>query len=121
MTKRSKKVACLLKTEISDILRTRIRDPLVGFITITDVILSDDLRMAKIYFSVFGDKTQKENSLKGLERARPFIQGELGSRVRLRYLPILTFYLDESWTYGTNIDRILHNLHLDNSSSTSSY
>lgn len=117
--KRSQKVACLLKAEISNIIRTRIKDPLVGFVTITDVILSDDLRIAKVYFSVLGEEPQKENSLKGLERARTFIQNELGSRVRLRYLPILRFYLDESWTYGSNIDRILHKLQLDESSTAS--
>jgi ribosome-binding factor A len=117
--KRSQKVACLLKEEISSIIRTRIKDPLVGFVTITDVVLSDDLRIAKVYFSVLGEESQKENSLKGLERARTFIQNELGSRVRLRYLPILRFYLDESWTYGSNIDRILHKLQLDESSTAS--
>ena len=117
--KRSQKVACLLKEEISSIIRTRIKDPLVGFVTITDVVLSEDLRIAKVYFSVLGEESQKENSLKGLERARTFIQNELGSRVRLRYLPILRFYLDESWTYGSNIDRILHKLQLDESSTAS--
>lgn len=117
--KRSQKVAGLLKAEISNIIRTRIKDPLIGFVTITDVVLSDDLRIAKVYFSVLGEESQKENSLKGLERARTFIQNELGSRVRLRYLPILRFYLDESWTYGSNIDRILHKLQLDESSTAS--
>ncbi len=114
--KRSKKIAGILKAEIGDILQTRIQDPLIGFVTIMDVVLSQDLRMAKIYFSVLGDENQKKNSLKGLERARSFIQNELGTRIRLRYLPVLRFYLDESWVYGSNIDRILHQLQSDNSS-----
>ncbi len=112
--KRSKKVAGLLKIEISRIIQTRIKDPLVGFVTITDVVLSDDLKIAKIYFSVLGDKAQKKNSLKGLQRARSFMQNELGSRVRLRYLPELRFFIDESWSYGVNIDRILEDLKLNN-------
>ncbi len=116
MLKRPQKVAGLLKTEISDIIEKRIQDPLVGFVTVTDVVLSDDLRIAKVYISVLGDETQKKDSLKGLQRARAFIQRELGARIRLRYLPILAFYLDESWTYGENIDRILRDLHLDESS-----
>ena len=115
MFKRSRKVAGLLKAEISVIIKTRIKDPLIGFVTVTDVVLSDDLRMAKVYVSVLGDEVQKQNSLKGLERARGFIQRELGSRVRLRYLPVLSFYLDESLSYGENIDRILWSLHLDES------
>ena len=115
-SKRSQKVAGLLKTEISNIIQTRLKDPLVGFVTITDVVLSDDLRIAKVYFSVLGDETQKEKSLKGLERAKAFIQNELGSRVRLRYLPILQFYFDESWNYGTKITRILKDLRLNGSS-----
>jgi len=112
--KRSKRVAGLLKIEISKIIQTRIKDPLVGFVTITDVVLSDDLKIAKIYFSVLGDDVKKANSLKGLERARSFMQNELGARVRLRYLPELRFFLDESWNYGANIDRILENLKLGN-------
>ncbi len=114
-SKRSQKVAGLLKTEISRIIQTRMKDPRVGFVTITDVILSDDLRIAKVYFSVLGDKTQKEQSMKGLMRGKTFIQNELSSRIRLRYLPILQFYTDESWKYGTKIDRILKDLKLDGS------
>jgi len=114
--RRSQKVAGLLKMEISDIIRTRIKDPLVGFITITDVVLSDDLRNAKVYFSVFGDETQLKKTIRGLERARLFIQNELGSRIRLRYTPILQFYPDKSWNYGMTIDRILHDLQLEKDS-----
>ena len=115
MFKRPQRVAGLLKTEISNIIQTRIKDPLVGFVTVTDVVLSEDLRLAKVYISVLGDETQMENSLKGLQRARAFIQKELGSRIRLRYLPVLAFYLDESLAYGANIDRILRDLRLDES------
>ena len=116
MLNRSRRVAGLLKSEISDIIRERIKDPLVGFVTITDVVLSDDLKLAKIYFSVFGDEGTKKDSLKGLERARTFIQNELSHRVHLRYLPVLRFYLDESWNYGARIDRIIDDLQHDESS-----
>ena len=112
-SQRAQKVAGLIKTEISDIIQTRIKDPLVGFVTITDVSLSDDLRTARVYFSVLGDDAQKDNSLKGLNRAKSFIQNELGTRVRLRYLPILQFFIDESWNYGERIEDILKNLQLD--------
>ncbi|MBN2029020.1 30S ribosome-binding factor RbfA [bacterium] len=113
MLNRSRRISELLKSEISDIIGKRLKDPLVGFVTITDVVLSDDLRIAKVYFSVLGDADKKRDSLKGLERARAFIQNELGSRVRLRYLPVLHFYLDESWNYGSRIDQIIDRLQHD--------
>lgn len=112
--KRSVKVAGLLKTEISDIVLTQLKDPLVGFITITDVVLSDDLKIAKVYFTTLGDEDQKKKSLKGLERARPFIQNALGARVRLRYLPTLRFYLDETLLYAERIDKVIEDIHMDN-------
>ena len=108
--KRSQKVAGLLKAEISEVIQKRINDPLIGFITITEVVLSNDFRAAKVYFSVLGNETQKTKSLMGLRRARAFIQNEVGGRVRLRYMPVLRFYLDESWDYGEHIDKMLDNL-----------
>ena len=106
----------MIKAEIGNIIQTQIKDPLVGFVTITDVVVSPDLRNAKVYFTVLGDENQKEKSLKGLERARTFIQGELGTRLKMRYLPVLRFFYDESWEYGANIDRLLYDLHNQESS-----
>jgi ribosome-binding factor A len=108
--KRSQKVAGQLKHEIGNILQTRIKDPLIGFVTITNVKLSDDLRYAKVYFSVLGNSEQKQNSLKGLNRARTYIQSEIGSHLRLRYLPVLSFYLDETLEYKEYIDGILKSI-----------
>ena len=109
--KRSQKVSGLLKSEVGDILQREIKDPNIGFVTVTDVVLSDDLRIAKVYFSVLGDDLQKKRSEEGLRRARPFIQKLLGKRIRLRYMPHLQFHLDESWEYGESIERILKDLH----------
>lgn len=117
-SKRMKQVSGLLKSEISLILQTRLKDPLVGFTTLTDVVLSKDLRIAKVYISVLGSEQQKQETLKGLERARAFIQSELSTRVRLRYTPVLHFFLDESVTYGMHIDRILSGICPDTSDST---
>lgn len=111
-TMRSVKVAELLKSEISQILRSRIKDPRVGFVTITNVVLSNDLRHAKIYYSIIGDDKQKRDSQIGLERAQSFIQKELGSRVQLRYTPIIRFYFDEGLAYEMRINRILEELDL---------
>lgn len=110
---RTSKVAGLIKAEIGQIIQTRLSDPRVGFVTVTDVVLSPDLRIAKVYVSILGTDEQKKQSIEGLEHAKPFIQGELSKRVRLRYLPVLQFYQDESWNYGSKIDGILDTLHLD--------
>lgn len=96
--KRQQQIECLLKSEISRIVCTRMRDPLIGFVTITNIQLSKDGRSAKVFFSVLGDETDQENTLKGLHRARGFIQNELKSRIHLRYHPILNFILDQDWS-----------------------
>jgi ribosome-binding factor A len=113
MSHRIHKVACLLKKEISDILQTRIKDPLIGFVTIMSITLTNDLRIAKVYVSVLGKKEQQETTMRGLIKATSFIQNELSRRVRLRYLPELHFYLDDTLNYRERIDNILHNLDLE--------
>jgi ribosome-binding factor A len=115
-SKRQRQISCLLKTEIADIICTRMNDPSMGFITVTDVLLSNDIRTAKVFFSVLGDENQKLQSLKNLQKARVYIQNELRSRVRLRYLPVLKFFLDQSWNSHERIDNILQNLELDGKS-----
>jgi ribosome-binding factor A len=104
---RCHKVADLLKREIGVLLQTEVKDPAIGFVTVTDVEVSADLRNARVYVSVLGDGDRKHESLKGLERARPYLQNLLGSRVRLRYLPVLRFLLDESIEYGNRIDALI--------------
>lgn len=113
--KRAVKVSGLLKSEISNIILEEVKDPRLGFVTITDVVLSDDLRNAKVYISVLGDDKQKKSSFAVLEHATPFIQTELGHRVRLKFLPKLRFYMDETWEKSLRIDQILHDMHLGDS------
>jgi ribosome-binding factor A len=112
---RIQKVADVLHKEISALLRTEISDPGVGFVTITGVEVSKDIRNAKVFVSVMGDAAQKQASMKALERARTFIQNLLGERVRLRFVPILRFHLDESIEYGSRIDAILNRLSAERS------
>ena len=115
-SKRCQQVNGLLKVEISDIIRSKLKDPSVGFITIIDVDVSKDLRYAKVYVSVLGDHEQKLKSLKALQRAKNYIHNELGNRIRLRYLPMLSFCLDESLEYAAKIEEILNKLDLNDSS-----
>jgi ribosome-binding factor A len=89
---------------------TRLKDPGLGFITITGVDTSPDLRAARVFYSVLGDAEQQAATAAALVRARPRIRGEVGSRVRLKYLPDLHFELDESIDRGNRMEQLLRSL-----------
>jgi len=91
---RSERVGDQIRMEVADILMTKVKDPRIGFATITSVKVSPDLRSAKVYISVL--ETDSERSFKGLEAARPFIQSELGRRLQLRYVPEIQFHEDHT-------------------------
>src|SRR5690606_39611553 len=98
-----------LKRETSDILR-KMKDPRIGFVSVTDVELSRDLRHAKIFVSIFGDEQEKQKTLAVLAHAQGYIRTELGQRIRLRYTPEITFKLDDSIERGDRINRLLRSL-----------
>ncbi len=79
--------------------------------TVTDVEVSGDLQQAKVFISVLGDADKREDTLKGLEKAKGFIRSELGQRIRLRKTPELFFEFDESIDYGNRIESLLHQIH----------
>ena len=97
----------MIKEEISQIFLRELKDPRIGFVTITKVAVSDDLRVARVYYSVFGGEEQKEESHLGLESAKGYIKRELGRRVRLKYIPEVTFFFDDSLEYGEHIEELL--------------
>ena len=110
--KRSEKVADVIRKEISEmILLKTIEDPRIGFLTITRVLVSDDCRMARVYFSVMGDTDERDRSLEGLNSARGYIRKELGRRMSLRYTPDILFQFDPSIEYAIHIDEVIHHLH----------
>ena len=84
-----------------------LKDPRIGFVTITKVAVSDDLRLARVYYSVFGGEDQKEESHQGLESAKGYIKRELGRRVRLKYIPEISFLFDDSLEYSEHIEELL--------------
>jgi ribosome-binding factor A len=108
--KRSEKVADLIHKEISDMLVKTIKDPRIGFVTITRVTVSEDCRNAKVYFSVTGTHEEKERSMEGLSSARGYIRKELGQRIRLRYTPEITFKFDPSIEYSIHIGKVIRHL-----------
>lgn len=108
--KRAERVSDQMKQEIADILMRRIKDPRIGFVTVTDVDLADDLRNAKVFVSVYGSDAEKEASLKGLRSAAPFIRSELGKRMRMRYMPELLFRFDATVERGAHIMELLREI-----------
>lgn len=96
-----------IRQEISEMLLRGLKDPRIGFVTITKVTVSDDLRQAKVYYSVFGGEQEKEDSYQGLESATGYIKRELGRRMRLKYMPEITFHFDDSLEYGAHIEELL--------------
>lgn len=100
-----------MKHEIADILMRKIKDPRIGFVTVTDVEVADDLRNAKVFVSVYGG--DKEQTLKGLKSATAFIRLELGKRMRMRFIPELLFRFDSTLERGAHIMELLRELEED--------
>jgi ribosome-binding factor A len=111
--KRADRVGDQIRAELADILLRKLKDPRVGFVTITRVEPSDDLKHAKVFVSVMGDEKAKKESLKGLRSAGHFMRGELGRRLKMRYTPELLFVLDESIEKGAHTLDILRHLKID--------
>jgi ribosome-binding factor A len=113
MSHRPNRVGEQMKKELTEIIGRKIKDPRIGFVTVTDVQVTGDLQQATVYISVLGDDEQKENTLKGLAKAKGFIRSEIGHRIRLRKTPEIIFEFDESIDYGNRIETLLHELHTD--------
>lgn len=110
MSLRPNRVGEQMKKELSDIIGRKIKDPRIGFVTVTDVQVTGDLQQAKVFISVLGDEEQRQNTLKGLAKAKGFIRSEIGQRIRLRKTPEILFEFDESIDYGNRIETILHEI-----------
>jgi ribosome-binding factor A len=103
MGNRQRRLGELLKHEISDMLLRQIKDPRIGFVSITSVVLTADLRHAKVLVSVLGSERERKASIAGLRSATGFIKRELGHRLRLKYVPELNIVYDKSIEEGTHI------------------
>jgi len=107
---RTNRVAEQMKKEIGEIINQKLKDPRVGFVTVTDLELTNDLQHATVYISVLGNETEKEESLIGLSKASGFIRSEIGKRIRLRKVPEVLFKFDEAHEHGNRIESILRKL-----------
>jgi ribosome-binding factor A len=111
MSLRANRVGEQMKKELGEIIGRKIKDPRIGFVTVTDVEVTGDLQQATVYISVLGDETQRENTLKGLAKAKGFIRSEIGQRIRLRKTPEILFEFDQSVDYGNRIETLITQIH----------
>src|SRR5579859_6954324 len=105
---RQEKLGELIAAELSELLRTRVKDPRIGFASITRVEVSGDFRHAKVHVSVMGTPEEQAESMKGIRNASGFLRHELASRLTLRYMPELAFKLDSSIEEGARILELIN-------------
>lgn len=110
MSQRIDRVDELLRQEIGALLAKEVADPRIGFATITDVETTPDLGHAKVWVSVIGQKADRDETLRALAQAMPFIRHELGKRLRIRRIPDLHVHLDDTAERGTRVLHLLQEL-----------
>ena len=109
-SRRPKRLALQIQHEIGSMLVRGLKDRRIGFVTITGVELSPDLRHARVFVSTMGTETEKDASMNALAHAAGWIRHELGQRIRMKFLPEIVFVYDTSQEYGERIDRLLDKL-----------
>ncbi len=108
---RVRKIQEFIKQEVSNMLLYDLKDPSLGFVTVTEVKVTGDLREATVYVSLFGKEEEKKKSLEALNKAKGFVRRELGQRLKIYYTPEITFEQDTSLDYGMHIDGLLKKIH----------
>jgi ribosome-binding factor A len=106
-TPRMRRVNEVIRQVLGDVIATDLKDPRIGFVTVTDVDTSPDLRTARVYVSVLGGESEREKALAGLRSAHGFLQGKIAAELRMKRTPTLTFHYDESVDRGVRISRLL--------------
>ena len=113
-SQRLRRVADQIQRELSDLLRTELKDPRVGMITLTGVEVSPDLGHAKVFFTTLGDAESLARTEAGLARAAGFLRSELGHRLRLRVTPEVRFVHDPSVERGARLSKLIDDAVADN-------
>ena len=113
MSIRTERVASVIKERIAAILIHDFNDPALGFITVTDVRMSPDLKIAKVYFSVLGNEEVQAKAMKTLEAEKQHLRGLVASHVQLKFAPTLQFYLDHTLEEVDRINRLINKIHED--------
>ncbi|MBI3005565.1 MAG: 30S ribosome-binding factor RbfA [Ignavibacteriales bacterium] len=113
MSVRTEKVASIIREEVSIIFQRNFPMEEYGFMTVTEVRMTPDLKTAKLYVSVFGDAARKQKSLALLEAQKSFIRSTLGHNIHIKFTPTLVFYLDETIDRAMNLETIFKKIHKD--------
>jgi ribosome-binding factor A len=118
VSRRAERLAEEIREEVALIVAERLKDPRIGFVTVTRVSLTADLRTARIHVGILGDQAQRERSLDGLKQASGFIRRELGQRIRLRHTPELSFSYDAGLDATDRVAHLLDEIKSDDPSDT---
>lgn len=110
MTQRTEKVNRLARQVLGEAIAT-LKDPRIGFATVTAVRVTPDLRHARVLISVLGTEQEQTDTMAGLERAKPYLRGELGRQVRMKYTPELHIELDHGAEDAQRLETILRDIH----------
>lgn len=111
MSIRTERVASLIKEEIGAIILREYSSTAYGFITVTDVNMSPDLKIAKVYFSIFGSQEKQQLTMEMLNGEKQHIRAEVAHRVQLKFAPALQFYHDTTMDEADKINRLLSKIH----------
>ena len=112
---RVRKIQEFMKQEIGNMLLRELKDPRLGFVTVTEVHLTGDLREATVYVSLFGKEEQKKESMSALQSSKGFIRSELGKRMKIYHTPDICFKEDTSLDYGMHIDNLFKKVNKEGS------
>jgi ribosome-binding factor A len=108
---RPERVADLIRGELGTLFTRDVRDPGIGFITVTRVHVSPDLQLARVFYTALGDEKARTNTSRAIDRAVPFLRRQIGTRLRLRRVPELVFVYDESIAGQDRIEQLLNEIH----------
>jgi ribosome-binding factor A len=111
VSRRPQRVALQIQQEISLLLARNIKDRRIGFVTVTGVRITPDLKHARVYVSLMETEEQKKESLAALNHAAGWIRRELGQKIRMRHVPEIAFFTDTSQDYGEHIDELINKIH----------
>ncbi len=113
--RRADRVADLVRAAVAELILRELKDPRIGLVTLTQVDMTDDLRHARIYFSMVGPEDARQRSLAGLRSAAGFLRREVGRRLKLRFAPEIVFVLDPVPERAQRLSELLHSTHEEES------
>jgi len=112
-SQRPTRVGEQIREDLTELITREVHDPGIGFITITHVAVTPDLQQARVNYTTLGDDQARRDTRRALERAAPFLRRQLGRRLRLRRIPELQFFYDESIERHDRIEKILQELNVE--------